>query len=331
MQKGFEKIYYDEIFYKAPLAIALISYDGIIIDVNLEFIKLFKYSEEELIGKNIDNLITNEKIKPEAMNLTTKAKKERIEIKTVRFDKYKNPINVAVLGIAFTDSSGRKLIFATYRDITQSTVQEKKIIVQKEIIALINKILRHDLMNYFNVIRSAFRIYNETKEPDLLKEAMMQTEKGIELIRNMRNFEQIKMGPEALTTINVKKEIENIAKLYAVEINIFGELFVRADKTFSRIIENLINNAIKHGKATKIDIELIENETENVILVKDNGVGIPEKIKKVIFEEGFSYGKSGNTGLGLFIVKKLMEIFNGKVEVLDNKPKGTIFKLIFFK
>ena len=327
-----DEIYYKEIFQKAPLAIVLISTDGTILDVNKEFINLFRYSKEELLGNNLDDIITNEESKKEAINLTHKVLNSKVEIETIRYDKFKNPIDVAALATTFQDYRGNQLIFVTYKKITEKKFREKKIQMQKEIIKLINKILRHDLMNYFSVIRSAFRIYKETKEEELLSEAQIQAEKGIELIRSLKRFEQFESGEDSLEIINVRKEIEEIAStFFNVEIKIYDDIKIKGDKTFDRIIENLINNAIKHGKATKIEIELLNKENEKIILVKDNGKGIPDKIKNVIFQEGFSYGKSGNTGLGLFIVKKLMEIFNGKVEVRDNIPSGAIFELHFFE
>ena len=83
-------------------------------------------------------------------------------------------------------------------------------------------------------------------------------------------------------------------------------------------------NAIIHGKASKIDILLEENE-ECIIKIADNGSGIPDEIKSKIFEERFSYGDAKGSGLGLYIVKKMVEKFDGSIEVKDNEPRGAIF------
>ncbi|HDN73870.1 MAG TPA: ATP-binding protein, partial [Archaeoglobus sp.] len=53
------------------------------------------------------------------------------------------------------------------------------------------------------------------------------------------------------------------------------------------------------------------------------------EIKERIFEEGFKYGENARTGLGLYIVRKVMEKYGGKVWVEDNEPTGTIFVLEF--
>ncbi len=321
---------YKEIFYKAPIAIVIIDTEGTILDASLAFIELFKYEKFELIGKNLDYLITTPDCREEAINLTKKVMDTQVEFETIRYDKYKNPIDVATLGKTFKDNQNRTLIFVTYKKITEKILQEKKLQMQRDIIKLINKIMRHDLMNYFSILRSAFRIYNETKEEELLKEAQFQVEKGIKLIKSLKSFEQFESEIENFRQVDVKSEIEKIAEsFFNIKIEVKGNISLKIDKTFSRIIENLINNSIKHGQATRIEIELKEENNDKVIIFKDNGIGIPDKIKNVIFQEGFSYGKSGNTGLGLYIVKKLVEIFNGEIKVKDNKPTGAIFEIRF--
>jgi len=59
----------------------------------------------------------------------------------------------------------------------------------------------------------------------------------------------------------------------------------------------------------------------------DNGIGIPDKIKNKIFDEGFFFGKTGNTGIGLHIVRKTIEQLGGTVSVEDNQPEGAIFNI----
>jgi signal transduction histidine kinase len=61
--------------------------------------------------------------------------------------------------------------------------------------------------------------------------------------------------------------------------------------------------------------------------VADQGKGIPDEVKARVFDEGFTFGETGNTGLGLYIVKKTMERYGGSVVAKDNRPKGTVFEL----
>ena len=64
-----------------------------------------------------------------------------------------------------------------------------------------------------------------------------------------------------------------------------------------------------------------------VFTVKDNGPGIPAKIQARIFEPFISYGKSTGSGLGLSIVKKIVESHNGEIRFTSQANKGTTFRI----
>jgi signal transduction histidine kinase len=67
-----------------------------------------------------------------------------------------------------------------------------------------------------------------------------------------------------------------------------------------------------------------------LIKVADNGIGIPTPERKKVFERFYRVGtesvrKSKGTGLGLYLVKKLVDTYGGSISIHDNQPKGTIF------
>ncbi|MBT5421249.1 MAG: HAMP domain-containing histidine kinase, partial [Candidatus Cloacimonetes bacterium] len=93
----------------------------------------------------------------------------------------------------------------------------------------------------------------------------------------------------------------------------------------SPVFTNLITNSIKHGKAKNINIEVTSKNDMCEIRFIDDGVGIPDKIKFKIFQEGFYYGKTGHTGIGLHIVKKTIDRYGGYIYAENNKPKGAVF------
>ena len=99
-----------------------------------------------------------------------------------------------------------------------------------------------------------------------------------------------------------------------------------ADEVIYSIFENLIENSIKHGKADIVDIKVKEKKDVEV-QVSDNGTGIPDSIKKKVFDEGFSTSKGG---MGLYIVKTTMNRY-GSIQVEDNTPQGARFILQFKK
>ena len=102
-----------------------------------------------------------------------------------------------------------------------------------------------------------------------------------------------------------------------------------ADDSLSSVIDNIIRNAVNHGKADRITITTGKEGDLCEVRIADNGTGIPDEIKEKVFEEGFIHGDTGHTGLGLHIVEKAMENYGGYAYVEDNEPKGAVFALRF--
>lgn len=109
--------------------------------------------------------------------------------------------------------------------------------------------------------------------------------------------------------------------------------YVYGDKTkFVQIIMNLITNSLKFTTNGLIEIEVkAEKKTENDvnvhIIIKDNGIGIDEKEQKLIFNKFIQLNRKQTdyqgTGLGLYIVKNLVEILNGKIVLKSKENTGT--------
>ena len=100
---------------------------------------------------------------------------------------------------------------------------------------------------------------------------------------------------------------------------------------FYRVIDNLVSNAVKFSKDTdRIDIRLSKIADEIVIEVQDYGMGIPEAILPEIFTRFTKAGRTGtrgekSTGLGLSIVRQIVESHNGTIDVESDEGRGSIF------
>jgi two-component system, OmpR family, phosphate regulon sensor histidine kinase PhoR len=106
---------------------------------------------------------------------------------------------------------------------------------------------------------------------------------------------------------------------------------------FSSVVLNLIENAIKYSdEGTTVRVTL-KREGEKVRLcVYDEGYGIPVEEREKVFGKFYRIGnedtrKSKGTGLGLYIVKRFVEIYNGSITIEDNKPRGSVFRLEFMQ
>jgi two-component system phosphate regulon sensor histidine kinase PhoR len=103
------------------------------------------------------------------------------------------------------------------------------------------------------------------------------------------------------------------------------------------MVVNLLENAEKYSpENSKTHVELVNRDKHIVIRVSDNGIGITDEEKEHVFEMFYRVGnedvrRTKGTGLGLYIVKQVAALHNGKVFVKDNVPQGTVFEVIFQK
>lgn len=145
--------------------------------------------------------------------------------------------------------------------------------------------------------------------------------------------------------INVSEVIAQAAERFTSnkkKINIHQEIteqiYLNVDVLgFTSVITNLIENAIKYSEPeTTVSIGLKETNGEIILTVADQGIGISDEDKERVFDKFYRVGnentrKTKGTGLGLYIVKRFVEIYKGTISVQDNTPAGTVFVLSFSK
>jgi signal transduction histidine kinase len=176
----------------------------------------------------------------------------------------------------------------------------------------------------------------------ILKEDEKNREIGNEIEKDVIRLEVIanrfsKIGSETvLTELDLVQITKNTFDYLqsrssnAIEFSFKSDSLVYIVKTnkelMSWVIENLVKNAIDamQGKGI-LSISMSEEKSHVLMKVQDSGKGIPKKIKKKIFEPGFTTKKRG-WGLGLSLTKRIVEDFhNGKISVLETGEKGTTF------
>lgn len=240
--------------------------------------------------------------------------------------------NVSIIGAILIITLGVILNQWTKTRLAQHK-NNKKIRNFNEVLLLTNKILRHDLANKFTSIKLAADIHTENHEEiEVLNMIKHSSEEGIDIIKGMKSLEKITNDETGLVDIELLPLLKKLKQRIKTPITINGEeTTVKADDALYSVFNNLAENAIRHGKTDKIHIDVKTDEKNVIIKFKDFGTGIPFTIKDKLFNEGFSFGESGNTGIGLYIVKKTIERYGGEVTVEENEPHGAIFKITLQK
>lgn len=147
-----------------------------------------------------------------------------------------------------------------------------------------------------------------------------------------------KMPAQQNETLNVVNIVKLALDIFNEEYIIFTrdaeEIIAKFDRTqLIRVVTNLVKNAIQ--AISKIDtpqiiVHVSELDNNVIITVTDNGSGVPEENKDKVFEPKFTT-KSSGMGLGLAMVKNIVETYNGSISFESQKDKGTMFKVVFPK
>ncbi|WP_164997830.1 ATP-binding protein [Methanolobus psychrotolerans] len=209
-----------------------------------------------------------------------------------------------------------------YHEVSRSREEHVKL---TEMLRTTNRILRHDIANDLQIVLGALDLLEEKNDKQFILMIRKAANKSVSLIRNVQELDQFSVGVDNLELLNLRNLVDSVISKHVAEFNVTGNCIAMADKALSSVLDNIISNAIIHGSASKIEIGIVNKNDTCEVSIADNGTGIPDDIKPLIFDEGYKHGKTGNTGFGLYIAKKTIERYNGFISVEDNFPKGTKF------
>ncbi|MFH6981923.1 sensor histidine kinase [Marinoscillum sp. 108] len=173
---------------------------------------------------------------------------------------------------------------------------------------------------------------------ELIKDVNYGVTRTIEIVKGLRVFSRL--DEEESKTANVNENIDatltllrnktkntiKVSKYYDEKMKDIECYPGQLNQVFMNILNNGIQAIPKERKDGEITIYTEELDNEVVVRIKDNGVGIPEKIKNRIWEPFFTTKAVGvGTGLGMSITYGIIEKHNGKIELTSEEGKGTEF------
>ena len=141
---------------------------------------------------------------------------------------------------------------------------------------------------------------------------------------------------ELVTKITDRLQVHSCGNEQLINTKIQSGVKVVGDQfALSSVVTNLVENAVKYsGPCAEIAVELCQFDGKPILTVSDKGLGIPDGEKMLIFDKFYRVGdenvrKSKGTGLGLFIVKEVLQNHDADISVKDNVPQGAIFEVTF--
>ena len=346
-----QKVKYGNIIANMNLGLVEVNNDDEILFTNQSFTDMSGYSEEELLGKKANTVFFKEK----GENTILQQNKKRLTGASGSYElKIRNKNNESKYWLVSGAPSYNLLgdivgSIGIHLDITAlKNLELQKESILKELESSNNQlheyahIVSHDLkspLRSIDALVSWIKADNKGKFDkitlenfDLIDTTLQTMEK---LISNVLEYSSA--GSDAKKNeedVDLNKTLSNVKNILLVPTNITIKVLnklpiIRGDKTkFQQLFQNLVSNAIKFCDKEEgfVEINYVDNNTFHQFAIRDNGIGIEKKYHDKIFQIFHSLNKrEDSTGIGLSIVKKIIDLHEGDLW-LESEPKvGTTF------
>jgi len=212
---------------------------------------------------------------------------------------------------------------------------------QRDDLRLLNQVMRHDIRNDLQLVGAYAELLDDHVDEEgkeYLDVIKRNTKSAVALTTTVRDLAEVMLREDAepsgvpLDRV-LSQQVEEIRSAYTEAVftveGSFPDRKVVADEMLSSVFRNLLRNAVQHNDETppKVTVSATVDEEEGVVEVRvaDNGPGIPEGQRDEVFGKGEKGLDSPGAGIGLYLVRSLVEIYGGDVWIEDNEPKGSVF------
>jgi signal transduction histidine kinase len=200
----------------------------------------------------------------------------------------------------------------------------------------LNDLLGHDVRNDVSVVDAYAQGLAADYGPDDRFEGIRRKVDHVtELIHVAGELNEAETTDRDLQAVDlstvVRRAVERTREGFPeATVRVGGELpeavTVRGDSLVGSVFDNLLRNAVQHGGGSpEVVVSMSVSADEVSVRVADDGPGIPDSVRENLFGEGTAGQNSGGTGLGLYLVSRLVDRYGGRVEVEANEPTGTVF------
>ncbi|NUE03927.1 PAS domain S-box protein [Halorubraceae archaeon YAN] len=318
-------------------AIYITDPDGTITYVNSAFEETTQYSEHEVLGKT-PNILNSGEMPEEYFNQlwSTITAGNVLEADIIDQRKsgqrYHAHQTIAPIIDGMDDIQG---FVAIQTDTTDQ-------IERKQRITVLDRVLRHNLRNDMNVILGhAEIIAAEETETEARRQSAEKIQcvgnNLLSLVQKERKVVELLSAPMRIEVLSVSTVLEDavtrIRQEYPeAEIDMMyeGTDTVRASQQLSEAVRELIENAIIHNdrEVPQVEISVTEDTETLAIHVADNSTTIPEQERDIVTGDKHTSPLYHGSGMGLWLVKWIIDRSGGRLEFAENEPRGNIVQII---
>lgn len=314
--------------------------DGIILRVNPEGERLFGLSQQQLIGKKFDEVVT---VIPGPLNWEDDFRLDDVVCKTS-----KAAFPASLVATSFSAESGQNGTVLIVRDI--SHVKEAEEELRNAALAKANFLahMSHEIRTPMNGVLGMNSLLLETPLSETqARYAQIMDSSGralLEIIDDVLEHSKLDAGAVRLELVEFElwEVLEDVASLLALRAYDKGiELFLTIDRKtpnkvcsdpsrLRQVLLNLVGNAIKFTTSGYVHLSLKQVENRLRFTVEDTGIGIREEVQEQLFTdfaqaEGSTSRLFGGTGLGLSISQRLVTLLGGQIQLESRLGEGSRF------
>ncbi|UCE44648.1 MAG: PAS domain S-box protein [Methanobacteriota archaeon] len=312
--------------------ILTIDKEGRITFANPRINEITGYSAEEIIGRAVFDFLDGrnaERVRKEMESRATGVR-GHYEVEVIRRDGKK--VTVSIGASALLDETGDHVgSLATLSDLTKRREIESALRKANEKLQLLDAITRHDIINQLVVLSGYLGMAVRSPEDEKSRNHLERAREAVHTIQDHLEFagDYQSLGSKEPEWINAQLTLDSaLASVDLEDIRVeshLNGLELWADAMLEKVFLNLVENSKRHGEhVTRIEISYASRNNKAVIIVEDDGVGVPPDEKDRIFDRG--HGK--NTGLGLFLIREVLGITDYAITENGEHGKGARFEIV---
>ncbi|HEY3200881.1 MAG TPA: PAS domain S-box protein, partial [Actinomycetes bacterium] len=355
-----QKQYYQSLLEVSPTAIVTVDPDHRVTSWNPAAEKLFGYSREEAIGRDVDSLVANtEAVHDEAVRLNRQTQAGEVRLTTRRTRKDGSLVDVDVRAAPIRVGDQMVGLYALYHDISELQRAREQAEGATRAKSAFLAMMSHEIRTPMNAVIGMTGLLVDTDlTPEQRSYAEIIRSSGnalMAIIDEVLDFSKIEAGrlelerrpfdlrscvESALELVAASASSKGLDLAYLLDQRLPGAI-VGDEARLRQILTNLLNNAIKFTDTgevvVSVDGEVLESGEGEIrreyklhFVVRDSGIGIPQDRLSRLFEsfsqvDASTTRRYGGTGLGLAISKRLSELMGGTTWVESRVGEGSSF------
>jgi len=344
-----------------PVGVVATDLDAVVERCNPAFERLFRYRQQDILGRNIVDLLASDELRAQMENVKEQVSRRKlVRLVTQRKRSDGTLADVELQAVPLMRGEEQRGHVLIYQDITERKRAEEALLRAKEEAEAASRAKSEFLANMSHEIRTPMNgimgmtelVLDTDLGPDqreYLNLAKVSADSLLSLLNDILDYSKIEAGKldietidfnlgdcigETMKTLSLRAHQKGLELAFQIEPDVPDALMGDPGR-LRQIIINLVGNAIKFTESGEVVLSVRQEtraaeDTQLVFTVADTGIGIPKDKQLSIFEafsqaDGSMTRKYGGTGLGLTISSRLTQLMGGRIWVESELGKGSRF------